>query len=245
MKRYAILAIGLVVAAVCARLGIWQLDRLALRKARNVAIEESLARSPIDLSSNRSGVFIEADSFHYRRAVARGTFDFQREVVVMARVHRGVPGAYIVTPLLVAEDTALLVERGWAPAPDGRAVGLDSLREPASGVVEGVLLPPSERARAATGFKGRWPLYVRELSPARIADSYDYAILPFALRRTREIEGLPPAMREVPLPLLTEGPHLSYALQWFSFATIALIGSVVLVVRLGAEQSAEGQRVGR
>jgi len=34
-----------------------------------------------------------------------------------------------------------------------------------------------------------------------------------------------------PLPELTEGTHLSYAFQWFAFATIAAVGYVILVRR--------------
>jgi surfeit locus 1 family protein len=30
----------------------------------------------------------------------------------------------------------------------------------------------------------------------------------------------------VPPPPLGDGPHLSYALQWFAFATVALVGYV-------------------
>ena len=32
-------------------------------------------------------------------------------------------------------------------------------------------------------------------------------------------------------PGFDDGPHLSYAIQWFSFATIAVVGCVVLLVR--------------
>jgi cytochrome oxidase assembly protein ShyY1 len=33
----------------------------------------------------------------------------------------------------------------------------------------------------------------------------------------------------VPLPELTSGPHLSYAVQWFAFALIAVAGSLLVV----------------
>ena len=35
----------------------------------------------------------------------------------------------------------------------------------------------------------------------------------------------------LPPPALDEGPHLSYAIQWFSFAAIALIGGTAVAVR--------------
>jgi surfeit locus 1 family protein len=34
-----------------------------------------------------------------------------------------------------------------------------------------------------------------------------------------------------PLPSLSEGNHLSYAVQWFSFATIGVIGLLILLLR--------------
>jgi cytochrome oxidase assembly protein ShyY1 len=35
----------------------------------------------------------------------------------------------------------------------------------------------------------------------------------------------------VPLPDLSEGPHLSYAIQWFCFAAVAVAGAAILVRR--------------
>jgi len=35
-------------------------------------------------------------------------------------------------------------------------------------------------------------------------------------------------------PELDDGPHLSYAIQWFSFALIIVIGSIALLRKPGA-----------
>jgi surfeit locus 1 family protein len=243
VKRYGILVVGVLTAAVCVRLGLWQVDRLGQRKARNALIQERQDQAPVDLlAGERSSAFSGSALLHYRRATAKGTFDFEREVVVMARVHRGVPGAYVITPLLMAGDTAVLVERGWAPAPDGRGVELSALREPTVGEVQGVLMPPPV-ARDVPEAERAWPRFVREANPAVLAGEYPYALIPLVLRRTDDPNALPATMRAVPLPELTNGPHLSYALQWFSFATIAVIGSIVLVLRLGSERGMESNTI--
>ena len=39
----------------------------------------------------------------------------------------------------------------------------------------------------------------------------------------------------LPLPDLTEGPHLSYAVQWFIFMTIALIGYPLVLRKVSKE----------
>jgi cytochrome oxidase assembly protein ShyY1 len=48
------------------------------------------------------------------------------------------------------------------------------------------------------------------------------------LRRTEGPSGLPTGLAVPPLPALDDGPHLTYALQWFSFAVIAVVGGALL-----------------
>lgn len=40
-----------------------------------------------------------------------------------------------------------------------------------------------------------------------------------------------PVIRRWPAPALSEGPHLSYAIQWFAFALISLVGSAILFLK--------------
>jgi surfeit locus 1 family protein len=57
-------------------------------------------------------------------------------------------------------------------------------------------------------------------------------VLPLAIQLTEQ-DRPPPAALPVRLPPeeLSEGPHLSYAIQWFTFATIAVVGAVILLRR--------------
>ena len=58
-----------------------------------------------------------------------------------------------------------------------------------------------------------------------------YELVPWFIQLQRQT----PAGGELPVPepppQLSEGPHLSYAFQWFAFATIAAVGYVTLVRR--------------
>jgi surfeit locus 1 family protein len=228
VSRYLVLVVGILVAAACVRLGVWQLDRLGQRRSRNAIIETALAAPAIDLGASSTGV----DSLQYRRVRARGAFDFEREIVVMARAHDGVPAVHVVTPFRLDDDTAVLVERGWVPSPDGRTVDLLPLRESGSTAVEGVVIPFSNSPPAEGRHEG-WPRYVRSANPVELASAYPYALLPIVVRRTEVPPENPSVLRRAPLPELTNGPHFSYAVQWFSFATIALVGCGVLFGKLG------------
>ncbi len=218
LRPILVIAVAVATAAVCVRLGIWQLDRLEQRRAHNSLIQSQREMPPVDLNSDRVD-----DAFRFRRASATGVFDFERQLVVVARSQNGVPGVNIITPLLIGEREAVLVERGWAPSPDARTVDLALLQEPEAATVNGVLIANEEGSAP----RSEWPLYVRHANPADMQSVYPYRLVPLVLRR---IEQPPSAeLRPVRVPELSNGPHLSYAIQWFSFATIAIVGSLAFL----------------
>jgi len=217
--RFVALLLGFGVAAVCARLGVWQLDRHAERRAWNAQVEERLSATPLLLTSG--AVRTGTDSLAYRRARAAGTFRFAEQTVEVNRSQRGAPGVFVLTPLRLADGTGILVNRGWTFAPDGMTADLGSLAEPESTFVEGVLLPPT----------GRFAVRPESLR-------VDYPLYPLVLRRTDAAAGTPRGLTPVALPPRDGGPHLSYAFQWFVFAIIAAVGGVLLARRSGGTRGA-------
>jgi surfeit locus 1 family protein len=227
MSRYAVPVIGFLVALGCVRLGFWQLDRLSQRRAQNSLYQSRLELPALVLPGAADS--LPSDSLGWRRAVARGIYDFDREVVVVGRSVRGTPAVYLTTPLILEGGKAVLVERGWVYSPDARSVALGRLRESDSAEVEGVLLRSAPPRRFEAG-SGGWPIFVPSDDPAVLAPLYPYPLLEVVLRRTGPAQG-GGELEPIPLPELSQGPHLSYAVQWFSFAAIALVGSAILYRR--------------
>ena len=113
----------LLVSAVCARLGIWQLSRLHQRLAINAAILRARTEPPISLDSPGAR---DSASLAYRRVSATGRYDRGLELVLRGQAYMGTPGVYVVTPLRLRDsDTALLVLRGFVPALTASAAGTD------------------------------------------------------------------------------------------------------------------------
>lgn len=218
--------VGGAAAALFVRLGFWQLDRLAERRALSQQRASRLAQPPVPVDTLPVEVALDT-SLAFQPAVARGVFDFQRQILVTGRSMDGVPAVHVTTPLVLADGRSLLVERGAVYSPDGRSVELDALHEPDSADVRGVFMHGV--AGRWTRFEGRpWPIHTGSNDPTQFAGQYPYRLLRLVLRRTEQPPGVPAALRPVPLPPLTDGPHLSYAIQWFAFAVIALMGSVAL-----------------
>lgn len=233
MRAYRVLIVGALAALVCVRLGFWQVSRLHQRQAFRATVEARQRQPALEVTgfaAFRAPTPGTVDTAAYRPAVARGVFDFSRQVVVVVRVVDEVPAVYVVTPLRLPDGQALLVERGWVPSPDAYTVRVDSLQEPDTAHVTGILLPVTT-SRAFAARDTTWPVHVPSDDPAKLAARYPYPLLPLVLRRT-ETGGVPsPGLRPIPVPVIDNGPHLSYAIQWFAFATIAVVGSVLLFLR--------------
>lgn len=206
------LAVALGVAAACVRLGFWQLDRLHERRARNAVVLAARQRPPLELTGA-----VSPDSARDRRVRARGTYDFDHERLWRARSYEGTPGVSLITPLRLADGSAVLLDRGWVPSPDAFHVDQRAYRDPAGADVVGLALD-APRGRG-------------DVDPQRLADSLPYPLAPFILQELPPYRptAVPPSLpRRWPAPDLGDGPHLSYAIQWFSFAMIIVVGSIAL-----------------
>jgi len=224
---FVILAV--VLAAGCIRLGFWQLSRLAQRRARNAVVSERLVKPIVPLVS------LPPDgSSVLRRAMISGTPDFDHEIVLAARSFQGSPGVYLLTPIRIAgSDTAVLVNRGWIYAPDGVSVDLRGWREAGTSFVGYAELFPPGRSSTPDGVLRHDSRIARELDLVTVNSLLPYPVSPLYLVATAQDSTKPVGERvaRLPSPTLDEGPHLSYALQWFAFAAIALIGGAAVAIR--------------
>jgi surfeit locus 1 family protein len=200
--KLAVLA--LLVAAVCVGMGIWQIKRLKQRRAANALLAARWALPPLAVR-DRS---VSADSARQRRVTARGVYDFSAEQTWPGRSYQGTPGVALITPLRLPDGSAVLVDRGWVPSPDAYHVDQMRYREPDTVTVAGLaLIPPRGRGDVST--RGYLPFIIQLETPGPPPE-----------------RGLP---RRWPEPVLDEGSHLSYIIQWFSFAMISLVGTAALL----------------
>src|SRR5205809_3776018 len=214
------LVVALLVAAICVRLGVWQLDRLHERRQRNALLLAARARPPLEVDGS-----LPADSARDRRLVARGVYDYAHERLWHGRSYEGVPGVDLVTPLRLAGGAAVLVDRGWAPPPDAVHVDQPADREGDSAVVRGLgMLAP--RARG-------------DVDPAALRDSVPYRLLPFGVQQlppsTPPYRPFAPGLIRWPTPELSDGRRLYSALRPFRVPVILGVGSLALPRKRPAE----------
>lgn len=226
----------LVVAAVCVRLGFWQLDRLEQRRARNAAVAAAESRPTLPLDSAAMERIVEDPAAYvHRRVRVRGTYDTSGDVVLRGRAREGQPGVHLVTPLRVEGlPAAVLVNRGWVPSPDGATVERSPYAEPGTHEVTGILqeIPVTlDRGQPAVSGRGGDTTF-RRLDREVVRTRSPYPVLPLYVQQLPDSSAVPASLPvRVAPPTLDEGPHLSYAMQWFGFAAIAVVGFAVVVLR--------------
>lgn len=232
----------LVLAAVCVRLGIWQLDRLEERRARNEALRGALALPPLELDAGAvARVRDDPERFLFRRVRVSGVYLPEGEVVLRGRSLEGSPGVHLLTPLRIGGGPwAVLVNRGWAPASDALSVDPRPLAEPGGREVEGLIqpFPPDVRESRPleTEVDGARVTSVQRMDTVFLRERVAAPLLPIYVQQLPG-PGDSGAVRRLPVPPLDEGPHLGYAVQWFSFAAIALGGLLVLLLRARRERA--------
>ncbi len=221
--------IVIVIAFGFIRLGMWQLQRLGERRAQNAVIASRTVQPALSIT----GAAVDVAAQEYRRVRVRGTFDYANEIVLRTQSRNGVAGVEIITPLRIAgSDQHVLVNRGWVPLLQYDARALQQYAVPGEVEIEGILRKPQPRTTAIGPIdrqpsSGRLETWFR-VDVARIAEQVPYPLLPFFIEQlpVPDAPALPDPQPDIQL---AEGSHLSYAIQWFSFAGTGLAGYATLV----------------
>lgn len=236
MKRRNVVAaiLAIVAALVFSRLGVWQLQRLSERRARNTALAARLKTPAVPLAQ------LPPDSVgaHWRRAFVRGVYDFDHEIVLSGRTNDGSPGVQILTPLHPdGGGPAVLVNRGWVYSPDAASVDLGKWDEPPHATVSGYVEDFVQGGRGIVRLPSHPNAFTR-LDARELSAAFPFPIEPYYLvqldtlaesRRMQRIASSTPVRLE--LPVMDDGPHLNYAIQWFTFAVVALVGVGTLIAQ--------------
>jgi surfeit locus 1 family protein len=227
LKSVLIALAVVVAAAVCVRLGFWQLGRWTDKRRLNARAQALLAEPARRLAAASAPV----ESAAGRKLVISGRYDESRQLLLIARFHDGEPGVELVTPVCPDSGPAVLVDRGWLPAADGTSARPRDYPEPGPRVVTGVG-ERIERGAAGAALR-RAPsdsgsvLVAEALDLDSVAARLPYPIAPWLLRQLPG-PGVPTLpLRTAPQPL-NESMHLGYAIQWFGIAVILLVGGTAL-----------------
>ena len=234
-----------------ARLGIWQLDRLAQRRAANAELMAALAAPPIALNDELAAYAALApadvpEDLANRDVSLVGQYDFEQQRVVKLQTLDGRPGVHLLTPLVLAGvagdgPQAVLVDRGWIPDAEYEAGQRFDAATGAQSVAGYVALTETIRRRTADAVVATSPNdEVFRVDVAALQEEMPYRLAPFYVKAA-PVAGDDALPAEIAKEIdLSEGPHLGYAIQWFIFSLGLGTGYVLYVNKSLRQQAAAG-----
>jgi surfeit locus 1 family protein len=213
---------------VMIRLGIWQLDRLEQRRIQNAKVIAQINQPELILNS-----VVDFDGLRlmeFRQVTVEGEYDFSQEIVLRNQVWNDQYGVHLLTPLrITGSEKIVFVNRGWIPYGEYQSGNLAKYREIGIVKVTGIIRESQDKSAFGgdnnqTSIPGNrqnaWTLVNLE----ELSTQLPYDILPVYIQQSPETTWTMLPYRSVPDLDITEGPHLGYALQWFTFAIILAVG---------------------
>ncbi len=237
-------AFALLMLAAFIWLGIWQIHRLETRRAENATLVRNFYQTPATLTADELAAL---DTRTFESIAVHGTFDNAESIFLRNQTLGENNGVHLITPLRLSDSpAAVLVDRGWLPQELANAEYLPKFAVDGTVEVRGIVLPSNSRPtdKPLAGKDLPLPGETRIQSWLRVDIPLIQKQLPYPLLPAY-IQQLPadnqPA-EAYPRPLspehLDEGPHLGYALQWFTFAAMLVVIYALLIwseLRKGAK----------
>ncbi len=223
---FHLLVVGAIIAMI--NLGFWQLRRLDERRDFNAVVEARYDAPPVPLDGLLTAG-VDEDDVEWRPVEASGTYLPDETILVVNRSQNGRAGQNVVVPLRLDDGRILLVNRGFVPLaePTIPAVPADEVD------VTGRLRPAEQRRLGQLSDPADGELFeVQRVDIERLAPQLPGDVVPMYV----DLIASSPAERgpfpePVLAPDLSEGSHLSYAVQWFIFAVAVAAGWVLAVRR--------------
>jgi surfeit locus 1 family protein len=225
----AIVAIGLML-----RLGIWQLDRREQRRQFNARVASQISAQELILAGDN--LLLDLFNMEYRSVVVDGVYDHEHEFVLRNQVwvnpeNVSYNGVHLLTPLLIKDsDKVVLVDRGWIPAQYASQTERKQFSETGEVVIHGIIR--RSQSKGQIGFvvdptlapgENRLDVW-NNVNVERIQEQLPYEMLDIYVLQLPEAAHSDLPYRHTVHIELTEGSHLGFAMQWFIFAVIVLVG---------------------
>ena len=214
-------------------LGNWQMDRAEQKRSINALFERHAAAEALSLRGDE----MDKEDMLFRQVHVHGTYDLKQQVLVENQKYNGVPGYQVMTPLRIkGSQMHVLVNRGWVKQGDDRRF-IPELPGPTqtqflSGRVGNA--PSVGMKLGAPGERGKvWPKRLVYIDIDWIAREAGYPLLPYVIYLPEgAADGLLRGKPSLHMhTAMSPEKHMSYAVQWFSLAGLALLMYIILSLR--------------
>jgi surfeit locus 1 family protein len=221
-RGWVMLLAALLTAGITARLGWWQLDRAAQKTRLQDAQLERQALPPLPATELARDP-VAAATQHQRHVLLQGRWLSERTIYLENRQMDARNGFFAVTPLMLDDGSAVLVQRGWFPRDQADRTRIVALPPPDGRVeVQGRIAPGPGRIYEFSGAASgpiRQNLDIQAYARETALSLRPVSVVQEDGPHTPQ-DGL---QRHWPLPAADVQKHYGYAFQWFALSALALI----------------------
>ena len=221
-RWFGYLALVIVFAIVCCLLGFWQLSRRADARVEIDRIDANYASEPTPIGDVLESLDDFDASEKWKPVEVTGRYLSDEQVLVRNRPYNGSPGFEVLVPLQLADGTIFIVDRGWV-SPGSSQDSPDEVPDAPAGEVTVVA-----RLKAGEPTIAGRSAPAGQIATVHLEDLAERLGEPTFTGAYGLLASESPAPAEAPLqstrPERDEGPHLSYAFQWFVFAIMGFFG---------------------
>lgn len=217
------LLLAAIIAAGCAGLSRWQLERRNQAVDEIRRVQENYDKPPIPFEMAKQYFEVAEPDAKWTTVSVTGQYLPQDQRIVRNRPNNSAPGYEVLVPFRLVSGETIVVNRGWLPIGNARPGYPDVVPEPPAGTVQAIVrVKPSEpELDRRTAPEGQLPSialpgFARQLGYPLLTGSYGLMA----------VESPSPAVspQQLSAPSVQEGSNLSYALQWLTFGILAFVG---------------------
>ncbi|WP_045745180.1 SURF1 family protein [Actinoplanes rectilineatus] len=223
-------ALTVVAAVIMVMLGNWQLRRYHERTAINDRIDAANAVQAVPLTGTLAAPTAAGTpgtapgkTLAWTKVTVTGRYDSTHEIQARGRTVNGDVGFEIITPLVLDDGTAVLVDRGWVPAPAAGATAAPEVPAAPAGTVTVVGQVHLSESRPAAVDRRDGRLDTRRVNVPRLATELPFPVYGAYVLLTEQTPANDPAFSTIPIPHEDSWQNGGYAVQWWIFAGMAFV----------------------
>jgi len=226
---------AIMLIAILASLGFWQLDRSDEKRLIQDDIEQSLSAPVLTITPETTDSW---EQLRYRQIEASGHFDRSFRLYIDNRVHQGTAGYHIISPFYLTDENekqaVILVNRGWVSAGSYRKI-LPEIKTPDGEItIKGRISPPRSKPTMISNDESP-DAYSEQvwtyLDIDYATEKFHLEFEPFIILQENDTsDGL---IRQLPEYESNVTMHIGYAVQWFAFAFFVVLIYLKHTIKIG------------
>ena len=215
-------------------LGFWQIERAQQKQDMLDLQDERINLDPVDIES----ISMSDDKLRYLPVTLSGRVDSEQQILIDNQIKHGRAGYFVLTPVKLNNNKAVLLNRGWVPLGVDRNtlpdVKITATEVSVTGRIDHF---PSVgiKLEGADVLSIGWPAVTQTIDINKVADRLGYKVMPYqVLLNNNQSDGY-----ERNWVALQMGPekHYGYAFQWFALAITWVAIYFLLSVKKGVKKN--------